>query len=343
MLFGEKDVRKLTVIVLVALLFILIFILIKPVILAILGGLILAYAFLPFYRVVNRYIKNPTLSASVVSIITVLGILALIWYLTPIIMQQVFQVFTAFQKVDVYSFLRSIFQTGNEQFISQLSDTITNLIGKGSSAALNTLLNIFRELPRILLNLFIVCFVFFFGLRDSEHLKTFFKGLSPFSESKEKILVKHFKDITDSVIYGQVVIGLVQGSLAGLGLLLFGVENALVLTLIAIFFSIIPFIGPAVVWFPVGIYLFSTGNTALAIGFFAYNIFFVAVIDNVLRTYLVARKTNISSALILVGMIAGLFVFGVLGLIIGPLLLAYLLTLLESFKDKSIYSLFAGQ
>lgn len=342
MFFGERDVKKLTVIVLVALLFILIFLLLKPVALSVLGGLILAYAFMPFYKLVNRYVKNPTLSASIVSIITVLSILALIWYLAPLVMQQVFQVYTTFQKTDIQVFLKSIFPSSNEQFVAQLSESINNFISKGSSAALNSLLNIFRELPKIILNLFIVCFIFFFALRDGEKLKEFFKALSPFSESKEKVLVKHFKDMTDSVIYGQVIIGIIQGAFAGLGLLIFGVENALVLTIVAIFFSIIPFIGPAVVWLPVGIYMLSSGKTALALGFFIYNIFFVAVVDNILRTYFISRKTNISPAIILVGMLSGLFVFGILGLIIGPLLFAYLLTLLESFKDKSIYSLFSG-
>jgi predicted PurR-regulated permease PerM len=71
-----------------------------------------------------------------------------------------------------------------------------------------------------------------------------------------------------------------------------------------------------------------------------YNLFIVSVIDNVLRSYIISRKTNLSQAIVLVGMLGGLFLFGILGLIIGPLIMAYLIALLESYKDKSLYTLF---
>ena len=85
----------------------------------------------------------------------------------------------------------------------------------------------------------------------------------------------------------------------------------------------------------------SGSSSATLIAYLLYNILIVSLVDNILRSYIVSKRTNVPSAIVLVGMIGGLFVFGVVGLIIGPLMLAYLLTLLESFKDKSIYSLFS--
>ncbi len=338
---GEKDIKKLTMIVLVALLLVLVYVVVKPVILATIGGLILVYVFAPLYNFVKKYIKNKTVAAFIIVVIILATLSLLIWLIIPLMMKQVFDIFDFSQNIEVQRFIKSIFPNSNEQFIGQLSLSINGFISKASSSILNSLLSIFLELPKILLNFFILGFVFFFGLRDHEKFTVFLKGISPFGEIKEKIIIKHFKDMTDSVIYGQIFVGIVQGSLAGLGLFIFGVENSLVLTILAIFLSIIPFVGPALVWIPVSVYLFVNGNTSIALGFLAYNLFFVSVADNFLRTYLIARRTDISPAVIMVGMIGGIFVFGILGLILGPLILAYLLTLLESFKDNSVYSLFS--
>ena len=97
-------------------------------------------------------------------------------------------------------------------------------------------------------------------MRDSDKLINFVKGISPLNDAKEKIVVKHFKDMTGAVIYGWVVVGIIQGILAGVGFFLFGIKSALVLTIVAIFLSIIPFLGPAFVWVPVSIFLLMQGN-----------------------------------------------------------------------------------
>lgn len=336
----DKDVKKLTLIILIVLLLVLVYVIVKPVLIASIGGLILAYMFTPFYKKVTALVKNRTLAATLVSFTILICLFVVLWFIIPLIMQQVFEIFSYSQKFDAQKFIKVLFPHSAERFIVQLSVTINELIGKASSTVLNSLLDVFLELPNIMINLFVAGFVFFFALRDAQQFNTFFKGLSPFSEAKEKVLVKHFKDVTDSVIYGQIIVGIVQGLLAGIGFLAFGVDNALVLTLLAIFFSIIPFIGPAIVWIPVAVYLFSSGNDTAAFIYLAYNILIVSLVDNFLRSYLVSRKTNLSPALIMIGMIGGIYIFGILGLVIGPLALAYLLTLVESFKDKSLYSLF---
>ena len=180
-------------------------------------------------------------------------------------------------------------------------------------------------------------------MRDSEKLKEFARGLSPIVKSKEKIIIDQFKNITDSIVYGQIIVGIIQGILAGLGFLVVGIPNALVLTLIATFLSIIPLLGPYLVWIPVAIYLFVSGKTNIAIVYLLYNLVLVSTIDNVIRSYLVSRKTNLSPSVVLVGMLGGLVVFGLIGLLLGPLILAYFITLLRSYKEKNLYSLFSEE
>lgn len=341
--FNEKDVKRFSVILSVALLAFLVYLLIKPIIVSIMGGLILAYIFIPLHRFVSRFIPNKNLSVSIVTLIALVVIIIPIWFITPILIKQVFELFKMSQSMDLSSIIQIMFPTANDQFLVQATATLSSLISKGSTAIIDSLVNLFVEAPIIFLNMAILGFVFFFTIRDRDKLAEFVSGLSPLNKAKEALLVKQFKDITDSLLYGQVVVGVIQGLIAGAGFLLFGIPNALVLTIIAIVLSIMPILGPFIVWAPVNIVLFASGNTEMATLYLAYNLFIVSTIDNILRPYIVSKKSDLSPLVLMIGMIGGLFVFGVFGLILGPLIIAYFLTFLKAYKDKTLSSLFASE
>lgn len=343
MQLDEHDVKKVSLGLLLVLLAALVFFLIRPVLVSIIAGLILAYIFSSLFAWTSKRVKNKNIAAFLVSGIVLLVIALPLWFVIPIMLEQVFNIYVFFQKASLQSFITSLFPTASEQFIAQITLSINTLINNVASRLLETLNTLFLDLPRILLNSVIVFFVFFFSLRDTEKLKKFVAELSPFSKKHEKAMVQQFKDITDSVVYGQIIIGLVQGGLTGLGLLLFGVNNVLALTVLAIFLSILPIIGPFVIWIPIGIFMLSSGTVNKGIFYIIYNIFIVSLIDNILRTYLVSRKTDISPAIILVAMIGGIFLFGVVGLLLGPLIVAYFITFLKSYRDRTLYGLIADK
>ena len=338
-----KDIKKISLMIVILILGVLAFFLLRPVLLSIIAGLILAYIFTPVYSRLTPFIKNKTLTAWIVAIVVVAIIITPLWFITPLMLQQVFDVFTFTQEVELGKAVQIIFPTANSQFVSQMTLALNSFSNKIVAATLGSLNSFILELPIISLHIILALFVFFYALKDGDSLREFAEGLSPFSKSKEKLIVQNFKDITDSVVYGQIIVGIVQGSLAGLGLLIFGVGNVIVLTFLAIFLSLLPILGPFLIWIPVTVYLFVTGDTGTAIGFLLYNLLIVSTVDNVLRTYLISRKTRLSPAIVFVGMVGGLLVFGVLGLLLGPLIIAYFLMLLRSYKDKTLYNLIAEE
>lgn len=337
---NDKLVREISAIAVIIIFGILVFFTIKSVIFAILWGLILAYAFMPVYRKFISYFKNRTLSSLLTLLLAIAIILVPLWFIAPLMVQQVFEIFRFMQTLDMASLVSSIFPGASTQFLSQLSVALSTIISKLSSAVLNYLINAFLNIPTLLIDVLIICFVFFFTLRDSERLKEFVKAMSPLSASREKMLIKYFEDVTYSIIYGVVVVGVIQGLLAGLGFLIFGVENALVLTVLAIFFAVLPIAGPFFVWIPIAIYMFSSGNTAVAIAFLLYNLIIVSGADNVLRAYIISKRTNLSPVFALISAIGGLFLFGIIGLILGPLIFAYFIILLDMYREKNLLSLF---
>lgn len=339
--FGEKDAKKLSLLVTVLILIVLSILVLWPFILAIVSGLFLAYIFYPVYRAIGKKIRNKSLVASLTSIIVVAIIFICLWFITPLLVRQFFYVYITLQKLDFQSIIRQLFPTASEQLSNQLTLTFNSALSNLFSSISTKLNSFVAEIPKFIVAFFVTGFVFFFALRDSERLYSFIKEISPINEVKRRVIVKNFKDMTTSIIYGWVVVGLLQGILAGIGLFIFGIDNALVLTVIAILFSIIPFLGPFFVYIPVAVYLFTQNNPLIAILFLLYNLIVVSTADNFLRSYIIARKTNIHSSVILIGMLGGLYAFGIIGLIVGPLILAYVLILIESFKDKSIYAIFS--
>lgn len=319
---------------------VLVFFLVEPIISAILWGLILAYTFFPVYERTLLLTKRKNLSATIVSLILIILIIVPLYFLIPLMIRQTFEIFRYVQALDMQNVIKTIFPSAPQSFLVQAGLTLNSLVSKVSSSVLNAMTDFLLEVPTFIFDAVIIAFVFFFALRDSDKLSEFASSISPFNKSHEKKLINQFKDITNSIIYGYAVAGIVQGITAGLGLFLFGIPNAVVLTIFAVAFSIIPILGTYVVWVPVAIYLFFQGNLPVAVIYLLYNLIIVANIDNLIRIYFVSRKAKLSQVIVLIGMAGGLFLFGLLGLIIGPLLVAYFLTFLHAYKENTFSALF---
>lgn len=343
MVIKERDVKRYSAIGLVLILIVVAFIVIKPILLSIAAGLVLAYIFHPLFKAAFYVLREKNTAAFAVCILIVLILFIPIWFLLPIIVRQMFDVFNFLQTLDVAAFVRTILPTTSAQIQVDLTTTLVSLIGKVSTYSLTSLTDFLLNLPTVLLHFAVIVFVFFFALRDAQKLKQFAVELSPLRRDKLSYFAHQFKQITNSVIYGNFIIGIVQGVLTGVGLLIFGVPRALLLTILAIFAAILPVVGAWLVWIPAAVYLIVSGNVGAGVGFAIYCALIVSTIDNIMRPYLVARNTKSSSVVVLIGMIGGLAVFGVVGLVIGPLVLEYLILFLEAYKNKTLTDLFESE
>lgn len=330
-LYFEKVMTAIILIFLITLSFLLI----KPILLSIIFGLILAFIFTPVYDWIYKKIKSKNIAASIIIVFLLLMIIIPVWFLTPILIAQSFKIFQATLQIDFISTLKDIFPNffASQQFSTQISSVFSSFLTNTSNSITNSLTNILLDLPTLSLHLLVVLFTFFFVLRDKEEISDYIKSLLPFPKEIENKLFKYSSDITKSVLYGQVIIGIIQGLIAGLGFFIFGVPNALFLTLLAALFGILPILGTPIVWAPVAIYMFIAGSNTGGWGVVVFGVI-SSTIDNILRPWFIAKRTSISSAIILISMIGGLFFFGILGFVIGPLIIAYLLIILELYRKK---------
>jgi predicted PurR-regulated permease PerM len=231
--------------------------------------------------------------------------------------------------------LKSIFPSlfASQQFSSEIGSVLSSFTSKVASGLMNAISQMILDFPNLALQFTVIFFTFFFVLRDREAIIDYVKSLLPFSKDIEKKLFDNSKLLTSAILYGQVIIGIVQGIVLGIGLFIFGVKNALILTLFAALAGILPIIGTAIIWLPVAVYLFVAGNTVSAWGVIVFGIL-SSTIDNILRPIIVSRKTKIHSGILVVSMIGGIFLFGIMGFILGPLIVSYLLIILEIYRGK---------
>jgi len=327
--------RKVLTAVIVVGILILSFFLLKPILLYIVFGFVLAFVFCPVYNLLFKLTKSPNLSATIICVFLIVIIILPVWFFTPIAIEQGFKIYLSLQQTDFVGLLKGIFPSlfASEQFSAEVGAMLHSFVTKAANSLLNSLSKIVLNFPTILIHSVVVLFTFYFALRDKEKLIGYVKSLSPFSKDVEKKLFKSSRDITTSVIYGQIVIGIIQGVIIALAFFIFGVPNALVLSILAVVVGVIPIIGPMFVWIPVAIFLFIAGDTVAAVGVLIFGLI-SSNVDNILRPIFISKLTKLHSAVVLIGMIGGLFLFGVLGLILGPLILAYLLIILEVFRDK---------
>jgi len=335
--------KIMTAIILLALL-VLSFLLLKPILLSIIFGILLAFIFSPLYNKVYLLTKMKNLSAMLICFLLVIVIVLPFWFLTPVFIDQSFKIYMAAQQMDFVTPLQSLFPSllASEQFSIEIGSTIQSFVTKLANYFVNSLSQIILNFPTIFLQLMVVFFTFYFTLRDKKILVEYIKSFSPFPKEVEKKLFQSSKNLTTSMLYGQFIIGILQGLIAGIGFFIFGVPNAITLTLLAMLAGIFPIIGTTIIWVPTTIYLLMAGNTFSAIGVVLFGII-ASTVDNFLRPIFVSKRTNLNSSVILIGMIGGLFLWGVLGLILGPLILAYMLILLELYRGKKKSKVFLEQ
>ncbi len=333
----EDYTRKImTAIILIGLL-VLSFFLIKPLIMSIIVGILLAFIFGPIYTFVLKYTKKKNLSAIFVCILLIALVVVPLWYIIPMAIDESIKVYMASQEWDFVTPLKTIFPQifQSEQFSNEIGQALKSFVSKAANSLMNYLSNIILDFANLLLKLLVTLFTFFLFLRDREEIGEYIKTLLPFSKEVEKKLFKSSKDLTASILYGQVLLGIIEGIIVGIGLLIFDVPGAFLLTAIAAVFGIFPIIGTAVVWIPVAIYLFIQGTPINALGVILFGLI-SSFIESFLKPIFISRRAKMNTSIILFGMIGGLMLFGILGIVLGPLILAYLFIIIEAYRNKKL-------
>ena len=186
-----------------------------------------------------------------------------------------------------------------------------------------------------LLQLFIVVFSLFFLYRDGRRIQRGFWSVLPVEEEKKKALEGIVARILPSVLTGVLLTALVQGILGGIGFWIGGLPSPVFFGALICFASLLPLVGTMLVWLPGALYLLFQGKTWGGIFLLAWGFFVVGSSDNILRPLLSRRQSGLPVSLLMLGSLGGLVAFGLVGVILGPVVIGISLVLLEMFKTPA--------
>ena len=193
---------------------------------------------------------------------------------------------------------------------------------------------IMESISSLAINLFVMIFVLYFMLIGGKKMEAYVNDILPFNETNTQEVIHEINMIVRSNAIGIPLLAIIQGGVATIGYLLFGAPNILLLGFLSCFATIIPMVGTALVWFPVAAYLAISGDWFNAIGIAAYGAIVVSQSDNLIRFILQKKMADTHPLITIFGVVIGLPLFGFMGVIFGPLLLALFFLFVDMFKKE---------
>lgn len=228
-----------------------------------------------------------------------------------------------FQQYPVLSGLT--FQTGNlDTFIAESIVTVTNLIKSTVQKASANVLWLFIQAV-------VTLFTLFYFLKDGELITEKLRQISPFRRAYDEMVISRFLLVSRAVVRGTLIIAFVQSSIATATLFFCGIQGWMIWGVVMFFLAMIPMMGCWVIMLPIGIATVAAGDTVHGVTILLMSLIVVSNIDNIIRPRLVGSHAQLHDLIIFFAVIGGLTTFGVLGVIVGPVLAALLVVLVEMY------------
>lgn len=301
-----------------------------------------ATLFYPLFRWVRRRINSKGVASILTCLILLLGLLVPAYILIHLVTLQTIDLYnTAEPKV------RELFSQGEEGLMGRLQqwrviewlrinridwrsgvqDAATALGKLGTTIINRTSAGFFAVFG----NLAIMLFTMFYFFKDGETIVNHLRYLSPLRKDYEDLIFSRFLLISRATVKGTILIGLAQGSIGGLALLIFGIKTWLLWGFVMIILSIIPLVGAWLVMVPAAIIQIILGNIWQGIGILVVSTVIISNVDNILRPRLVGQGARMHDLVIFFSTLGGIAVFGVMGFIVGPVITALFVTVLDIY------------
>jgi predicted PurR-regulated permease PerM len=195
-------------------------------------------------------------------------------------------------------------------------------------------LGIGQDVLRFIAFFFLVLYILFFFLRDGRQLVATAVRVLPLGDDRVRRLLAKFAEVSRATIKGTLIVGIVQGAIGGGLFWALGIPAPVIWGTVMATFSVLPVVGPGLVWGPAAFILLGYGEIVRGVVLIVAGVLIIGLVDNVLRPILVGRDTQMPDYLVLLATLGGLAVFGVSGFVIGPVIAAFFLVVWEMFAQE---------
>ena len=318
---------------LTALLLFLSFLMVTPFLGYLLAGIILAFILKPVQEKFEPYL-GPIISTSLVISLFIGAVIAPFAIATGAVVDDATRIVNDIGDVETIDFTgieNLIFEwTGQE---TDIEAEIADSLERFTEIAFGGVTQILDFLTGLAVGTMILVFTLFYLIKDGDDLYKWMRKVTPIHEEQQDELYSKAELMTRSILKGHVLVAIIEGIIGGIAFYIAGVPNAAFWSFMMILLAFIPVVGAFLIWAPAGIYMILVGEPLAGLFLLIYGVTVISPLDNILRPYLVDKRAEIHPAAVLIGVIGGVYVFGAVGLFIGPVIFGFSKTVLEVFME----------
>lgn len=327
------------------------FLVLAPFLAPLLGAAMLALVVFPLRQFVLRRIPSPSLASLLITILVMVTVIVPASVLTWILVREAAQMipelaaWLSAQRSQGWPMTRNgelamldRLLAATQRFFDMIeldvprvaTETVRELGNQVTSAGAT----IVRKLFSVVFQLIILLLALFFFLRDGPSMIARLADLVPMEAESKAMVLRGLDRTVVAMVRGTLITASAQGLLVGIGLSVAGIPYPVLLGFVATFLAVVPFVGTAIVWVPAVIYLFMTDQIGAAIGLTVWGVVVVGLIDNLLRPIVVGSHARLPATLLFLGVLGGFQVYGPVGGLISPLLIACVIAFARIYRER---------
>jgi len=320
----------------------------EPFIEVLLWAVVLVIVFMPVHMRVRARVGSPGLSAMLSCLLAVVVILVPLTLVSLAIVREMSHIAQGLQQgqngstqAGLAGLINSPYLDRALEWVGQYVDLsqfdlqkfIAQRLQSAGGAIAGQTLGLVGGAVGFVVEIFFVIFTMFYLFRDGERMREAVYNVLPLDDRRAHEIIDRTHEVISASVYGVLVIAVIQGVLGGLAFWALGLPSPLLWGVVMIFLSMIPMAGAFIVWVPAAIYLALTGHWVSAVLLTAWGALVIGSVDNFLRPKLVGERTRLHELLVFFSVLGGLQVFGVLGLVLGPVVVAITIALLDVLRQ----------
>lgn len=310
-------------------------------------AVVITGVFNPVYRMLNRKL-NPTLSSLITCVIIFFVLFIPVSGFVGILANEAYDLYLTAKGAVLSKPIKELLE--NSKIVDQINDILMNFGVKLSGDELNKgvaefgrSLGLFlyqqatsmtANIFNFVANFFFMLLIVFYLLIDNQRLVSFIVGLSPLPDDQDEKLIQKFKDMGGAILLGNGLGGLIQGTLGGIVFASFGFRSPFLWGVIMAVLAFLPILGVGAVFLPAALYLILQGRLAAGIFFIVFYVLLSGGIEYLFKPKLVGKRVQMHTLLVFLSIIGGLKLFGILGIIYGPLVVTAFLTLTDIYESS---------
>lgn len=304
-----------------------------PYLQAITLGATLAIVFHPVYRKVRSIVGNKEgIAAFLLVLLSLFIVIVPLFFFGVQVFEEARDLYLRFRGSGFSDIpLRGLVEGFFERLPIPFEIDLDAQLGKLTEWIVGNFGTIFAGTLGVIAQFFLGLMVFYYLLKDGGKLKNWIVAMSPLPDKYDQDILSRMEGTVVSVIRGSVVVALIQGIFAGTGFFIFGVPHAALWGSITALAALIPAVGTALIIVPAAAFLFFSGGAGAALGLLVWGAVIVGLIDNFLAPRLIGGRAKVHPLLVLFSVLGGIGLFGPIGFLMGPLVMSFLLALLDIY------------